>query len=132
MNLKNIDYVDKNEWVICSAQKNTVIIVNDLNFNYMLDEFSPIKSEKALVLLVKKTTLLLQIKAFYKHISLEMAFFKPAHTRNSSNDSIGSENTPFFRPQEKLSVGGSNDKYEQEADAVANLRNSILGLILKQ
>ena len=61
-----------------------------------------------------------------------MAFFKPAHTRNSSNDSIGSENTPFFRPQEKLSVGGSNDKYEQEADAVANLRNSILGLILKQ
>lgn len=49
-----------------------------------------------------------------------MSFFKPAHNRSSANDSNRSSNTPFFRPQAKLRVGEANDKYEKEADAVAD------------
>lgn len=49
-----------------------------------------------------------------------MSFFKP---KNSSNTPLGTfrpDNTPFIGPQAKLNIGKSGDKYEQEADAVAD------------
>lgn len=49
-----------------------------------------------------------------------MSFFKPSHTKSSDADSSRSANSPFVGVQAKLNIGKSNDKYEKEADAVAD------------
>ena len=49
-----------------------------------------------------------------------MSFFKPKNSKTSSSDPFVSDQKPFFSPQAKLNVGNANDKYEQEADAVAD------------
>ncbi len=49
-----------------------------------------------------------------------MSFFKPSHTTSSDADSSRSANSPFVGIQAKLNIGKSNDKYEKEADAVAD------------
>lgn len=49
-----------------------------------------------------------------------MSFFKPQHTNSSTTDSHRSANTPFIGIQAKLNIGKSNDKYEKEADSVAD------------
>ena len=48
-----------------------------------------------------------------------MSFFKPKHTHSNSSSSHSS-NTPFIGVRAKLNIGESNDKYEKEADAVAD------------
>lgn len=49
-----------------------------------------------------------------------MSFFKPQNTSTSQTDSKSSSNSPFIGVQAKLNIGKSNDKYEKEADAVAD------------
>ena len=49
-----------------------------------------------------------------------MSFFKPRNTNISAANSLTSANSSFIDVQAKLSIGRSNDKYEKEADAVAD------------
>lgn len=49
-----------------------------------------------------------------------MSFFKPNRTSSATNDSSRSSNSSFFPIQAKLKVGEANDKYEKEADSIAD------------
>lgn len=49
-----------------------------------------------------------------------MSFFKPKTSAHSPSGTFRSDHEPFFKPQAKLKVGEANDKYENEADAVAD------------
>ena len=49
-----------------------------------------------------------------------MNLFRPRHSNSSATDSSSSANSPFIGVQAKLNIGKSNDKYEKEADAVAD------------
>ena len=49
-----------------------------------------------------------------------MSFSRSAHSHTSTTDFKRSVSASFFRPQAKLNIGQANDKYEKEADAVAD------------
>lgn len=49
-----------------------------------------------------------------------MSLFKSKYAKPSDNESASPANSPFIGVQAKLNIGKSNDKYEQEADRVAD------------
>ena len=49
-----------------------------------------------------------------------MSFFQPKTAKPSAPNHSSSSNTPFIGVRAKLNIGESNDKYEKEADAVAD------------
>ena len=49
-----------------------------------------------------------------------MSFFKPKTSTDSPSGTFRSDHAPFLSPQAKLNIGKSDDKYEQEADSVAD------------